>query len=115
MTASKPRRHAGTGKRVIKLFWVCDTIAADAEERASRCEAAVKIHYREIKREGRLIQKHFAELGESLFREHPCDEMLEASEGYYHALGLTSTAACEKDVKRLVAMHTSSASTHLQR
>src|SRR6266516_2650353 len=51
-----------------------------------------------------LVQEHFAELGKSLLCEHPCDEMLEASDRYYHAFGLTSAAAGEKDVKRLVTL-----------
>jgi carbonic anhydrase len=94
---------------------ICDKIAADAKERASCCEAADTIHHREIKRERRLIQKHFTELGESLLREHPCNEMLGRSERYYHALGLARAAACEKNVKWLVALHPSGGTAHLRR
>jgi hypothetical protein len=43
-----PRGRAGISKRAIKHFRISHQIAADAEERASRGEAAIQIHHREI-------------------------------------------------------------------
>src|SRR6266446_425564 len=43
-----PRRSTGISKRAIKHFRIRNQIAAYAEEGASRGEAAIQIHHREI-------------------------------------------------------------------
>src|SRR5438552_14407009 len=97
-----PRGNARTRQCPVKLFGIFDQIAADTEERAARYEAAIQIHYGQIERERRLIQKYFGALAELLLRQHPANEMFEAGEGNDHSLGFAGAAACEQDVKRVV-------------
>src|SRR5207245_367533 len=73
-----PGGHAGTGQCAVKLFWIFNQIAADTEERAACYQAAKQIHYGQIERERRLIQKYFGAFAEVLLTHHPAQEMRSA-------------------------------------